>query len=355
MFRASRNVSRYDFFMSDEEIQARKNEVHELERAALEPSTRSALESHKRCYIVFCRSAKQQAFPVSFDALSMYLSHYCKWLGNTARSIATILSHLKRANRAYSKEWLDPESQRRLNDVITTLKKRDSNESKQKLPITHKVMSDIEAAADLSRLDDFQHIVMSRVARDVLLRGVELVALNIGGITWNTSRSQVTVSLSYSKAHKRVDVPERVIITDYGPSSAVAYLREYFRVMGLDKKPPTYPLWPQTDAFGGIKWKSRVTKDQFIGHARRLLKRAGYDYRKYAGHSYRSGGTTDLWESGRCRPLTIKLQGRWKSDAYRLYIRDNPHKTAQEVAHAMAFFDEVTDDGELVVPPHASA
>ena len=62
----------------------------------------------------------------------------------------------------------------------------------------------------------------------------------------------------------------------------------------------------------------------------------------FAGHSYRSGGATDLWESNRCRPLTIKLHGRWKSDAYRLYIRDNPAKTAAEVAKALAFFDEAT-------------
>ena len=76
--------------------------------------------------------------------------------------------------------------------------------------------------------------------------------------------------------------------------------------------------------------------------ARTLLTRAGYPAMRYAGHSYRSGGATDLWDSNRCRPLTLKIHGRWKSDAYRLYIRDNPHKTAAEIAQAMAFFDHAS-------------
>lgn len=58
------------------------------------------------------------------------------------------------------------------------------------------------------------------------------------------------------------------------------------------------------------------SKKAFNDLARALLAKAGYPALLYAGHSYRSGGATNLWESRRCRPLTIKLHGRWRSDCY---------------------------------------
>ena len=300
----------YDFYISEQDLDARIREVEELERAALEPSTRGTLEFHKRCYTIFCRSAKVQAFPVTYMFLGLYLVQYCKWFGHTARSIPTILSHLKRANRQYSVEWLDQESLFRLADLTMALKKQDTTPSKQKLPVTHQVMVAIEAAADLRKHADFQHIVMSRVARDALMRGVEVAAMRIGEITWNHDRTTATIAIHYSKAHKRAHAPERVTMSDYGRSSGVAYLREYFRVMRLDTKPPAYPLWPYTAENGDISWTRPLTKVEFIKWARTLLAKAGYPPLRYSAHSYRSGGATDLWDSNRCRPLTIKLHGR---------------------------------------------
>lgn len=342
MFRQSRSLTKYDLTVTEEEFQARVAEVLHLEQTALEDSTRQAIASHERCYTIFCRSMGVQAFPVSFMSLGLFLTQYCRWFGNTARSIPTILAHLKRVNRSYSTEWLDQESVWRLQDLITSLRKRDPVPSRQKLPITHQVMNDIQAVADLTNYREFQHVVMSRVARDALLRGMELVALRVGEISPNDDFTAATIIIHYSKAHKRVSEPETVIITDYGPSSGVAFLREYFRVMRLGDKPPAYPLWPLITDMGDIQWTKATPKYKFIQQARFLLAKAGYPHLRYAGHSYRSGGATDLWESNKCRALTIKLHGRWRSDAYRLYIRDNPHKTAEEVAQALAFFDQAT-------------
>jgi hypothetical protein len=204
-------------------------------------------------------------------------------------------------------------------------------------------MDAMQAVADLSNHQDFQLVTMCRVARDALLRGVELCKLLIGEVTWNASRTEATLHLHYSKAHKERSAPERVIISDYGPGSGVAFLREYFRVMGLDTKAPAYPLWPFIDDLGSVSWTTSTSKYKFILRSRHLLERAGFPSKHFAGHSYRSGGATDLWESQRCRPLTLKLHGRWKSEAYRLYIRDNPHQTAQEVARALAFFESSAD------------
>jgi hypothetical protein len=341
MFSASRTPHKYDLEIDEEELTFRINQLSTIERAALEESTRKALECHKRCYSIFCKSVSMQPFPITYLPLGLYLVQYCHWFGHTARSIPTIIAHLKRANRDYSSTWLDYESEYKLKDLIRGLRKHDTTPSKQKLPMTHKVMRDVENVADMTDYAEFQHIVMSRVARDALLRGAELVNLRIGEVTWNWNRTQVTLSIFYSKAHKRVDKAEHVVLHDYGSFSGTAYLRQYFEVLGLDRKAAGYPLWPVFNRESGkFLWTNPLPKKTFIDMARVLLGRAGYPALRYAGHSYRSGGATDLWESQRCRPLTIKLHGRWKSDCYRLYIRDNPEKQAEEVAQALAFFED---------------
>ena len=105
-----RTVSKYDFVITEKDFQDRVQELLFLEQHALEDSTLASLNSHKRCYSIFCRSVGVRAFPVSYLSLGLFLVQYCRWFGHTARSIPTILSHLKRVNRAYFSQWLDRES-----------------------------------------------------------------------------------------------------------------------------------------------------------------------------------------------------------------------------------------------------
>ena len=138
--------------------------------------------------------------------------------------------------------------------------------------------------------------------------------------------------------------PERITLTDFGQSSAVAYPRHYcWATMkaGFPMAPSDRLLWPSISARDQVWWVIAISKPTLVAIARELLSKAGYPVKSYSSHSYRSGGATDLWNSQRCRPLTIKLYGRWKSDAYLFYTRDNPVRTAAEVAQALTFFDQV--------------
>lgn len=76
-----------------------------------------------------------------------------------------------------------------------------------------------------------------------------------------------------------------------------------------------------------------MTKPSFHIIVRQRLAAAGYASESYSAHSFRSGGATELYHNN-CRPLYIKFQGRWKSDAYIIYIRDHPDKRSEEVAKA---------------------
>ena len=336
---------KYDLEITPADLEVRRREMAMIERMALEASSWQAVESTERCYSTFCRSANVTAFPVSYESLGLYLIQYCRRFGHTTRTIPTIISHLKRSNRRVSLNFLDDASQLRLDDLIAGLRKFDRSTPARKLPMTYKVMADIQRVADMTKHKHYQHIVMSKVAREALLRGKELIQLRHCDITWNTSRTTVVVTIHMSKANK-VGPAEKVTLKDFGASSAVAYLRQYMDIMraGFPTKPSTRPLWPSISDNGHANWTTATTKTAFVTFARQLLTLAGYPAKSYSGHSYRSGGATDLWQSQRCRPLTIKLHGRWKSDAYLLYIRDNPDRTAAEVTQALAFFDAATQD-----------
>jgi len=309
-----------------------------FERMALEESSRTNLTSMVRRYVAFCQSLGLQPFPVSFQTLGLYLVHYCHRHGHTTRSIPGILSHLKRANRCRGGGWLSEGDRARVDDVIAGLKKYDRTAPARKLPMTHDVLAATQQAADMTSLQHYQHMTMARVAHDALLRGAELIKLRVADLKWSSDGKSVTLHIHLSKANK-VGPSERVTLSDYGETSAVAYLREYVQLMGFkERRVTSAPLWPLISPAGTVDLAKATPKRNFVALARQLLSKAGYPAKEYAGHSYRSGGATDLWRSNQCRPLTIKLHGRWKSDAYRLYIRDNPRDTAAEVSAALSFF-----------------
>lgn len=341
----TRHSSKYANAFKSKDLGQRLKQLAFFEHKALEDASRANLDSIEHNYSVFVEGAGYAPFPVTFTKVGLYLVQYCHIFGNTTRSIPSLLSNLKRSNRAHGFMWLNEIDKARLDDVIAGLKKYDRSVPARKLPMTHSVLADVQRAAEMSKLAHYQHITMARVAKDALLRGGELVKLRRCDVLWSEDKQRVKLRIVLSKANK-VGAPEYVTITDYGSTSGVAFLREYFRLMGFITAgdPSVLPLWPVVTLDGKAFLSTPMSKLKFVALARNLLAKAGYKAKSYSGHSYRSGGATDLWDSHRCRPLTIKLHGRWKSDAYCLYIRDNPDRTADEVAQAMTFFQQASSN-----------
>ena len=329
---------KYDIDIDDSDLQYRFQELRYFENSALEPSSRRTQTSVERCYTTFCTSVRLSSFPVSFESLGLYFIQFCRF-GNTARSIAYQLSLLKRTNRELGHPSLSQADKDRLDDVVTGLQKHDHSQPKQKRPMTHTVLNAMQAVADMTKLRHFQHLTMSRVAHDALLRGGELITLLAGQLIWSADKRQVTIIVHNSKAHKKGPA-EHVTITDYGPSSGTAFLRTYVETMQFVQRPAALPLWPIINLAGAVQWRTATPKKDFIDLIQTFIAEAGLPAKLYSGHSFRSGGATDLWASNLCRPNTIRLYGRWKSDAFWLYIRDNPTLRSMEVASAFGSLDE---------------
>jgi integrase len=312
-----------------------KATTNHYEHAALEPSSRVQQSGTTDAYCTLMQSAGQQAFPITAYSLSMYATYYCHFLGNSSRSMTGKLSQLYRTNRELGHPPLTAAADARLKDVLKGLGKADRTPVRRKQPMTLEVLAKICKVADLATHRDYQHITMARLAHACLLRSGELVQLRVGHLSWSADRQQVTITIHHSKVNKR-GPPELVILKDSGPAGALAYLREYWRVLSLDSRHASANLWPTFSTADQVNWAQPVTRPQFIKSARVLLSKAGYRELDYAGHSYRSGGATDLWASLQCRAHTIQLYGRWRSDVYKLYLRDHPEVRAAEVASAFA-------------------
>ena len=85
-------------------------EAHQLavtvRREALEPGSRKSQHSVVRCYERQCACWGIPAWPVTFNNLGPYLAFYTVARGNSAFSIPTIKSHLRRYAQENNHQWL---------------------------------------------------------------------------------------------------------------------------------------------------------------------------------------------------------------------------------------------------------
>lgn len=77
-----------------------------------------------------------------------------------------------------------------------------------------------------------------------------------------------------------------------------------------------------------------LTRSRFVTALRAALRKAGYDDEKYAGHSFRIGAATTAAQCG-IQDSLIQMMGRWRSNAYTLYIR-TPPSTLISVSKALS-------------------
>lgn len=90
------------------------------------------------------------------------------------------------------------------------------------------------------------------------------------------------------------------------------------------------PLFQRSDG-------SAITRDWFISQLRTRLTRLGVDASRYAGHSFRRGMATSAATAG-YSDYEIQLLGRWRSDAYKLYL-DVPRERILALSAALHVVD----------------
>ena len=78
---------------------------------------------------------------------------------------------------------------------------------------------------------------------------------------------------------------------------------------------------------------SYLTRPRFAAMISATLQQAGIDDKHYATHSFRIGAATTAKDAG-ISDVHIKMLGRWKSNAYQLYVR-TPHAELAKLSKKM--------------------
>ena len=79
---------------------------------------------------------------------------------------------------------------------------------------------------------------------------------------------------------------------------------------------------------------SPLTRDKLVTAVRLALTEAGVDSSRYLGHSFRVGAATTAAKAG-ITDATIKMLGRWESEAYQRYIR-TPRESLAVISRQLA-------------------
>ena len=300
-------------------------------KAAQADGSRDNVSGTGRLYAQFCEMAGFPAFPVTMRGICNYLVDYVH-RGNSPESLSGVVSRLKRFTLEQGYEWLTEGQQFYVANVRQGLRRLFKEPVVRAAPCTVAILNNLAAAADPQDPLDFMVLTMCFVAHNGLLRGGELLQLTVGDLRWDTpDRTACSLRIGTSKANQ-FGAPEWVPYEDFGDNSAAAFLRDYVARFALDGRATQTPLFP---AFPQVaSCPAALSHAAFTRHFRRLLDRAGLPPAGYTGHSFRSGGATDLF-NGECRPHTIRLQGRWLSDAVWIYVRDCPEHRRREVAAAL--------------------
>lgn len=85
-------------------------------------------------------------------------------------------------------------------------------------------------------------------------------------------------------------------------------------LLTLFPRPPEAPLFHQQHG--------AFTREYVISNLKPAMRILGHKG-NYSGHSFRREAATSSKEAGLC-DADIQILGRWKSDAYRLYIDSTP-------------------------------
>lgn len=318
--------------LTDDALAAIQHGCRQAFASSLAKGSRKNVDRTGRLYSQFCTNAGLQAWPLSVQSVSFFMVDYVH-RGNSPESLMDGLSRLKRFTLEQGFAWLSERQLFYIHNIRTGLRRLFKEPVVRAAPCTMAILQRLAGAAHPADPMDIMVVTMCFVAHNGLMRGGELLGLQVADLRWDTpNRTACSLGLVESKANQ-FGAPEWIPLEDFGSDSGCGFLRDYVARFGIDQRHPSSPLFPAypwvSTCTSGISHKS------FAHRFRQLLDRAGLPPAGYTGHSFRSGGATDLY-NGQCRPHTIRLQGRWLSEAIWIYVRDCPESRRTEVAEAFS-------------------
>lgn len=287
--------------------------------AGLRNSTQKSYGSAQKKFLKFCSDFGLSPLPATDDTLLQYVSFLFS-SGFKGTSIKVYLSAVRSLHVMHSLT-LPPYSPR----MLLALKgaTRLTGPPDRKSPITYSILSEIipllcgrhdelmlQSAMSLSFFGCF------RAGELCLPEGVSYskkLHLSYSNVIINEPLSQLKVFLKQSKS----DIFDTGVEVKVGcsgtPVCAYCSMKSY---LGQHPCPaPDSPLFMDRNLHV-------LRKQYFVATTKLVLASAGYDPTLYSGHSFRAGSATAGASVG-FSEWELKMLGRWSSDAYHIYLRDD--------------------------------
>ena len=293
------------------------NQVNQIQKSIDSTENERSIVRIAKKFESWCvQRGSSQPFPIQADLLIAFLVFRCNALHGSAKSLMTWVRQLETYSLIHRFRWLDSSDSRTVLKIIRSLEAADLAPTKRMEPLLHELVVAISNDPSVP----FISKLACSVGHDGLLRGGEICSgLTVSDHIWSPSRNSVTIRLHRTKVHRRGG-PQYVTLRDYGPFSAVRMLRRHFDRHSLWSNPKSfvYPCFSR----GKYDWNHSLATWQLRSLIKAAVQGIGLDPSRYACHSLRAGGATDLFRCGVYYP-TIKKFGRWKSDTALIYYRDD--------------------------------
>lgn len=304
---------------------------------AIAPSTRRTYSSGIRSFIGFVDAHNiRPAFPASVQTICLWVAFlasppHAVTLGTCKVYLSAVITRHTEMGFAHPLADAPPMLER----IMTGIKRLAGQPAKPKLPITTALLEAMRPHLDLQQRSDILLWAMMWTATAGLLRISEFTVrsdkdlsrlLTMDHLTLH-DQSQHSFSLAqaaaaaeeieYATLHlsaSKTDPFRAGVDIVISSVTALRALLAYATHCRHPRGTGTTPLFHHPD-------QSPVTRTWLMQRVGQLLRVIGLNPKEYSSHSFRKGGAVSLQSKG-VEDSLIRRSGRWKSDAFHLYVRD---------------------------------
>ena len=264
--------------------------------------------------------------PHPLPASPLTLRYFCAYLSPYVRR-ATIKLYLSAIRSHHiQQEYQDPTRDTLLQYVIKGIKRTQSVNTRQRLPITVQVLKDLKTVLHNSPQLTYHDKRMLWAAFAVAFYGFlsadELHSKTVNSfdsattLLWSDVTTTATSLVLHIRASKTDSFRHGCTITIGATATSTCPLNAMQSYIAIHQHRLSSPAFIFQDG-------SLLTRQRLAVLLRELLLHAGFDPDKYASHSFRIGAATTAAAAG-LPEWQIQAMGRWTSDCYSHYIRPHP-------------------------------
>jgi hypothetical protein len=307
---------------------------------AIGAGTRRTYATGIKSYLAFvAEHSISTAFPASIETLCLWVS----WLASRSLMFGTCKVYLSALiNRHAEMGLINPltDAPPILDRVLAGIKRASANATKPKLPITTAMLRLMKphltlqhrrdalvwammwtATAGLLRISEFA--CTSNADTDRILRMQQLTVFDTSGTAHSMQQLRSSdlahSALRYASLHldaSKTDPFRTGVDVIIAAPHALSALSNYASLCSAAGVMPSAPLFHFDDG-------PPVTRRWLMHRVDSLLRSIQHDPTAYSSHSFRKGGAVSLQQQG-VEDSIIRRTGRWRSDAFNLYVRHAP-------------------------------